>query len=162
RAARIALRVCMLVRRPMGVAMEMKVRASGVRVHVQMPPPPRVAQDDASAEPDQQDGDQEVGGGPEPVGKPQPEQDDRAHDAADARYPPVNARVSEILEKIRRDCREFGLERRNEGNERQVEEFIARLREEFGERVVIERQRLSAWAGGQSRESEESQDVGDS
>lgn len=59
---------------------------------------------------------------------------------------PVDARVSEILENIRRDCRELALERRNEGNERQVEEFIARLRVEFGERVVIERQRLSAWA----------------
>src|SRR2546422_8935547 len=59
---------------------------------------------------------------------------------------PVDARVSEILENIRRECRELTLERRNEGNERQVEEFIARLRVEFGERVVIERQRLSAWA----------------
>src|SRR6266705_2620675 len=59
---------------------------------------------------------------------------------------PVDARVSEILQSIRRDCRELTLERRNEGNERQVEEFIAWLRVEFGERVVIERQRLSAWA----------------
>src|SRR5437773_3493989 len=59
---------------------------------------------------------------------------------------PVDARVSEILEHIRRDCRELTLERRNEGNERQVEEFIDRLRAEFGARVVIERQRLSAWA----------------
>src|SRR6266566_6472804 len=59
---------------------------------------------------------------------------------------PVDARVSEILQSIRRDCRELTMERRNEGNERQVEEFIARLRVEFGERVVIERQRLSAWA----------------
>src|SRR5436309_11855323 len=59
---------------------------------------------------------------------------------------PVDARVADILEHIRRDCRELALERRNEGNERQVEEFIARLRVEFGERVVIERQRLSAWA----------------
>src|SRR5437763_44926 len=67
-------------------------------------------------------------------------------DAVHARYPPVDARVSEILENIRRDCRELTLERRNEGNERQVEQFIARLRVEFGERVVIERQRLSAWA----------------
>src|SRR5438034_8075947 len=67
-------------------------------------------------------------------------------DAVHARYPPVDARVTEILENVRRDCRELTLERRNEGNERQVEEFIARLRVEFGERVVIERQRLSAWA----------------
>src|SRR5947208_13074385 len=67
-------------------------------------------------------------------------------DAIHARYAPVHARVADILEHIRRDCRELALERRNEGNERQVEEFIARLRVEFGERVVIERQRLSAWA----------------
>src|SRR6266513_4100636 len=59
---------------------------------------------------------------------------------------PVDARVSEILQSIRRDCRELTTESRNQGNERQVEEFIARLRVEFGERVVIERQRLSAWA----------------
>ena len=67
-------------------------------------------------------------------------------DAVHARYAPVDARVSEILENIRRDCRELSPESRNEGNERQVEEFIARLRVEFGDRVVIERQRLSAWA----------------
>src|SRR5437762_4215443 len=67
-------------------------------------------------------------------------------DAVHARYAPVDARVSEILEHIRRDCRELSPESRNEGNERQVEEFIARLRAEFGDRVVIERQRLSAWA----------------
>ena len=67
-------------------------------------------------------------------------------EAIHARYAPVDARVADILEHIRRDCRELALERRNEGNERQVEEFIARLRVEFGERVVIERQRLSAWA----------------
>ncbi len=69
-------------------------------------------------------------------------------DAVHARYPPVDARVAEILDNIRRDCRELGRERRNEGNERQVEEFIARLHAEFGEtpRLVIERQRLSPWA----------------
>src|SRR2546428_10860294 len=67
-------------------------------------------------------------------------------DAVHARYAPVDVRVSEILENIRRDCCELAPESRNEGNERQVEEFIARLRAEFGERVVIERQRLSAWA----------------
>src|SRR5213082_3134466 len=67
-------------------------------------------------------------------------------EAIHARYAPVDARVADILEHIRRDCRELALERRNEGNERQVEEFIARLRVEFGERVVIERQRLSGWA----------------
>src|SRR2546425_1717848 len=67
-------------------------------------------------------------------------------DAVHARYAPVDVRVSEILENTRRDCRELAPESRNEGNERQVEEFIARLRAESGERVVIERQRLSAWA----------------
>src|SRR5437899_10794831 len=67
-------------------------------------------------------------------------------DAVHARYAPVDVRVSEILENIRRDCRELAPESRNQGNERQVEEFIDRLRAEFGERVVIERQRLSAWA----------------
>ena len=67
-------------------------------------------------------------------------------DAIHARYAPVDARVAEILESIRRDCRALERESRNQGNERQVEEFIDRLRAEFGERVVIERQRLSAWA----------------
>ena len=67
-------------------------------------------------------------------------------DAIHARYAPVDARVAEILENIRRDCRALERESRNQGNERQVEEFIDRLRAEFGERVVIERQRLSAWA----------------
>jgi hypothetical protein len=69
-------------------------------------------------------------------------------DAVHARYPPVDTRVPAILENIRRDCRELGHERRNEGNERQVEAFIARLHAEFGDtpRLVIEKQRLSAWA----------------
>lgn len=67
-------------------------------------------------------------------------------DAIHARYAPVDARVAETLENIRRDCRALEQESRNQGNERQVEEFIDRLRPEFGERVVIERQRLSAWA----------------
>src|ERR1043166_2471883 len=66
--------------------------------------------------------------------------------AIHARYAPVDARVAEILDNIRRDCRELERESRNQGNERQVEEFIDRLRREFGERVVIERQRLSTWA----------------
>src|ERR1043166_5514890 len=66
--------------------------------------------------------------------------------AIHARYAPVDARVAEILDNIRRDCRALERESRNQGNERQVEEFIERLRAEFGERVVIERQRLSAWA----------------
>src|SRR6266480_5623954 len=67
-------------------------------------------------------------------------------DAIHARYAPVDARVAEILENIRRDCRALERESRNQGNERQVEEFIDRLRAEFGERMVTERQRLSAWA----------------
>src|ERR1041385_6182044 len=66
--------------------------------------------------------------------------------ALHARYAPVDARVAEILDNIRRDCRELERESRNQGNERQVEEFIDRLRREFRERVVIERQRLSTWA----------------
>ena len=59
-------------------------------------------------------------------------------DAIHARYAPVDARVAEILENIRRDCRALERESRNQGNERQVEEFIDRLRAEFGERVVID------------------------
>src|SRR6266542_991132 len=53
-----------------------------------------------------------------------------------ARYAPVDARVAEILENIRRDCRELSSESRNQGNERQVEEFIARLSAEFGDRTL--------------------------
>src|SRR5258705_11580332 len=65
--------------------MEMKVRTSGMRVRMQMPASPRVAQDHRAAEPDQEQCDQEVGRRPEPVGKMQPEQDDRADHYADAR-----------------------------------------------------------------------------
>lgn len=91
-------------------------------------------------------------------------------DAIHARWAPVERRVAEILANIRRDCDTLPRERRNEGNERQVEEFIARLAAEFTDRafevtrgrdaarwdearrragapcVVIERQRLSRWA----------------
>lgn len=90
-----------------------------------------------------------------------------------ARYAPVDERVREILEHIRRDCRELDPKARNEGNERQVEEFIGALTARFPGRthevtrpvtgedrrtwdaarawtdapcVVIERQRLSKWA----------------
>ena len=50
-----------------------------------MPPSPRVAQDHRAAEPDQQQRDQKVRGGPEPIREAQPEQHDRAHHHADAR-----------------------------------------------------------------------------
>src|SRR2546427_10130477 len=75
----------MLVRRPLRVAVEMKVRTSGVRVRVQVPAAPRVAQDHRPTERDQQQRDQEVSRRPEPVGKMQPEQDDAAHHHAHAR-----------------------------------------------------------------------------
>src|SRR6266513_3976356 len=85
RAARIYLRMLVFVRRPLCVAMEMKVRAAGMRVHVEMPPSPCVSQDHGPSEPDEEQRHQQVGHGPEPVGKTQPEQDDRAHHDADAR-----------------------------------------------------------------------------
>ena len=52
----------------------------------------------------------------------------RVLDAIHARWAPVDARVAEILEHIRHDCERLSHESRNQGNERQVEEFIARLR----------------------------------
>jgi hypothetical protein len=56
--------------------------------------------------------------------------------AIHARWAPVEQRVAEIQANIRRDCadRQEG-ESWNRANERQVQEFIARLKEEFGERV---------------------------
>ena len=48
-----------------------------------------------------------------------------------ARYAPVDARVQEILEHIRRDCRELDPKARNEGNERQIETFIAWLSAQY-------------------------------
>jgi len=62
--------------------------------------------------------------------------DRQALEGIHARYAPVDARVAEILENIRRDCRELSSESRNRGNERQVEEFIARLSAEFGDRTL--------------------------
>ncbi len=59
----------------------------------------------------------------------------RALDAVHARYAPVNDRVAAILENIRCDCRQLASETRNRGNERQVEEFIARLSAEVGNRA---------------------------
>jgi len=96
--------------------------------------------------------------------------------AVHARWAPVGARVEEIRENIRRACANcLPGESYNRANERQVEEFIARLREALPGRtyevqrggampaeaiaarweqaqaaarpaVVIERQRLSPWA----------------
>jgi hypothetical protein len=62
------------------------------------------------------------------------------------RYAPVDARVAEILEHIRADCADLGRRKYNEGNERQLEQFVARVEAEFPGRVVIQRQRLSKWA----------------
>src|SRR5438093_1602920 len=59
----------------------------------------------------------------------------QALDAVHARYAPVNIRVAAILENIRCDCRQLASETRNRGNERQVEEFIARLSAEVGNRA---------------------------
>lgn len=52
------------------------------------------------------------------------------------RYPPLDARVRELLENIRRDCKQLANESRNRGNERQVEEFITWLAATFGDRAV--------------------------
>ncbi|HEU5324148.1 MAG TPA: hypothetical protein VFX28_25330, partial [Methylomirabilota bacterium] len=86
------------------------------------------------------------------------------------RYAPVDHRVEELRAAVERACRRGAGESWNRANERQVEEFIAWLDAECpgrthhttrpdgdpdawaaarraGEpRVVIERQRLSAWA----------------
>lgn len=93
----------------------------------------------------------------------------REIDSIHARYAPVEARVAEILENIRRACQVSPGESYNQANERQVEDFIAWLKSEFPGRthetevggdkavwervrpgdtplVVIERQRLSTWA----------------
>jgi hypothetical protein len=66
-----------------------------------------------------------------------------------ARYPSVDARVAEILEHIRQDCKELDPRARNESNERQLDAFVDRVASEFppsSGRVQIERQRLSKWA----------------
>src|SRR5213592_28000 len=63
-----------------------------------------------------------------------------------ARYPPVEARVAEILEHIRQDCKDLDLKKCNEDNERQLEQFIARVEAEFPGRAIVQRQRLSKWA----------------
>ena len=61
------------------------------------------------------------------------------------RYAPLDQRVAELLANIRRACEKRPEESFNRANERQVEEFIARLEGEFPG-AVIQRQRLSAWA----------------
>ena len=63
-----------------------------------------------------------------------------------ARYPPVDQRVAEILDHIRANCKDLDLKKCNEDNERQLEQFIARVEAEFPGRAVIQRQRLSKWA----------------
>src|SRR5216117_855610 len=63
-----------------------------------------------------------------------------------ARYPPVEARVAEILEHIRQDCKDLDLKQCNADNERQLEQFIARVEAEFPGRAIVQRQRLSKWA----------------
>ncbi len=63
-----------------------------------------------------------------------------------ARYAPVDARVAEILDHIRQNCKDLDLKHPNADNERQLEQFIARVEAEFPGRAVILRQRLSKWA----------------
>ena len=63
-----------------------------------------------------------------------------------ARYAPVDARVAEILANIRSNCKDLDLKKYNEDNERQLEQFIARIEAEFPGRAIIQRQRLSKWA----------------
>ena len=62
------------------------------------------------------------------------------------KYAPVDARVAEILEHIRRSCQDLDLKNYNADNERQVEEFITRIETEYPGKVTIQRQRLSKWA----------------
>lgn len=63
-----------------------------------------------------------------------------------ARYPPVDTRVAEILDHIREDCKDLDLKKCNEDNERQLEQFIAKIEAEFPGRATVLRQRLSRWA----------------
>ena len=58
-------------------------------------------------------------------------------EAIHARWAPVEQRVAEIRENIEHDCADLQSgESYNRANERQVEEFIARLRDEFAGRVL--------------------------
>src|SRR6266540_390326 len=63
-----------------------------------------------------------------------------------ARYAPVDARVAEVLDHIRQDCKDLDLKQCNADNERQLEQFIARVEAEFPGRAIVQRQRLSKWA----------------
>jgi len=63
-----------------------------------------------------------------------------------ARYAPVDTRVAEILDHIQSDCKDLNLKKCNEDNERQLEQFIARVEAEFPGRATVQRQRLSKWA----------------
>ena len=63
-----------------------------------------------------------------------------------ARYPPVDERVAEILDQIRKTCKDLDLKKCNEDNERQLEQFIARIDAEFPGQAIVQRQRLSKWA----------------
>ena len=61
------------------------MRVAVMGVHVQVPAPARVAQHDRPAEPDQEQRDEEVGRGPEAIGKMEAEQHDQGHDHPYAR-----------------------------------------------------------------------------
>jgi hypothetical protein len=63
-----------------------------------------------------------------------------------ARYPPVDERVAEILDQIRKTCKDLDLKKCNEDNERQLEQFIARIDAAFPGQAIVQRQRLSKWA----------------
>src|SRR6266571_7076243 len=115
-------------------------------MHVQMPPSPRVAQDHRAAEPDQQQRDQKVCGGPEPIREAQPEEHDRAHHHADARgvaQRPREAQAtgveqSALASRERRDRGEvIGLER--------VTETQQQAEARKGEQVGRGREAHSGW-----------------
>ena len=63
-----------------------------------------------------------------------------------ARYAPVDERVAEILDHIRKNCKDLDLKKCNEDNERQLEEFIAWIEAKFPGQAIVQRQRLSKWA----------------
>src|SRR3972149_5807597 len=68
--------------------------------------------------------------------------------AVHARWAPLGARVEEIRENIRRACaNRLPGESHNRANERQVEEFIARLREELPGRTY----EVQRGGGGRAR-----------
>src|SRR5439155_537113 len=86
RAPRVTPWMLMHVGRAVGVAVQMEMRGTvTVPVHVQVPASPPVPHYHGSAEPDQEQRDEEVGGWPEPVGQMEPEQHDHRHHHADTR-----------------------------------------------------------------------------